>query len=162
VAIDKVASQPVSFCLRIPRLGAAMTRETRVKLKYAIAALAAMCIALVCVSIVFLRGGDSDGELASPFQISGVWSVADLRGAPMGTITFSPDGEFDDGEYVGRWSLRDGCIHVQAWEGEPALRIRYLFPKVDEVVLVPQFDEENDAWILQNENVTLTRQPDGT
>lgn len=160
MAIDKVASQPFSSCLRIPRLGAAMTRETRDKLKYAIAAMAAMCIALVCVSIVFLGGGVSDRENAPPFQIPGVWSVADLRGARIGTITFSPDGEFDDGEYVGRWSLRDGCIHVEAWEGEPNSRIRYLFPKVDEVVLMPQFDAENDVWILRNENVTMTRRPD--
>ena len=133
--------------------------QTHPKTKYFIAALVATCLGVACVSIIFLRGDDTR-ERSFPFQISGVWSVTDLRGTPMGTITFSPDGQFDDGEYIGQWSLRDGCVHVQAWEGEPTSRIRYLFPSVSEVVLVPQFDPENDAWTLQNENVTMTRATD--
>jgi len=118
-----------------------------------------MCFAVACISIVFLRG-DGARERSFPFQISGVWSVSNLGGTPMGTITFSPDGQFDDGEYIGNWSLRDGCVHVQAWEGEPNSLMGHVFPRVGEVVLVPQFDSVNDAWILQNENVTMTRQPD--
>ena len=79
----------------------------------------------------------------------------------MGKITFSPDGQFDDGEYIGQWSLRDGCIHVRAWEGEPRSLMGHVFPRVGEVVLVPRFDPENDAWTLHNENVTMTRAIDG-
>lgn len=137
------------------------SRQTSAKWKYAIVAFVAMCLALACVTIVLLRSGDSDKKRSSPFQVSGSWSVTDLRGTPMGTITLSPDGQFDDGEYIGQWSLRDGCIHVRAWEGEPNSLMGHLFPQVGEVVLVPQFDPENDAWTLRNENVTMTRATDG-
>jgi hypothetical protein len=135
-----------------------MPREVHHKLKYFLAALLVTCLAAAYILIVFLLADDT--KRSSPIQYSGVWAVTDHSGRPQGTIIFTPDGGFDDGEYVGHWSLQDARIHVQCWESEPASWVRHVFPKVDEVTFVPQFDKGNEVLSLKGKYVTLTRLAD--
>ncbi len=133
-----------------------MSRQANAKLTCSFVAVFAMCLGLACVLIVLQLGSD---QTRSPqFQVSGDWSVTDLRGQSRGTITLSPAGRIDShDDYAGRWSFREGCIHVRFWKAEPSSWIDYLRPQVEEYVFVPNLDPKTDVVTLQGQNVMLTR-----
>ncbi len=132
-----------------------MPSQSSAKLKYVLAALIVVWIGLGGGLYVYWRAADMKPYAQS--RIPGDWSVVGLDGQTRGTITLSPDGKFDDGEYVGHWSIQDGDVHVKCWEGKPRLSKAYLFRHVDELVLAPQYDPQSGALTLQGEHATLTR-----
>ena len=133
-----------------------MSRQANAKLTCSFVAVFAMCLGLACVLIVLQIG--SDQTRSSQLQVSGDWSVATHSGQSQGTITLFPGGRIDShDDYVGRWSLREGCLHVRFWKQETSSWIDYLRPQVEEHVFVPNLDPMTDAVTLQGQNVMLTR-----
>ena len=141
--------------LRVPWFFSRMTRQTQAEMKCCLAALLAMCVGFACALIVLALAADE--RRSSEFQISGDWSITDLSGQTRGRVTFSSRGKVDShDDFTGRWSLRDGCVHMRVWRKEQISWFDSLFPQVDEFVFVPQFEPDNDALTLQGAHVTLT------
>lgn len=93
-----------------------------------------------------------------PQQFSGDWSAVGIQGDSRGIITFTPNGRIDShDDYLGKWWLESGTIHVQFRSAAPQSLIEYVLPKWDEYVFTIARNQENLPSVMQGANVVLRR-----